>query len=80
MHYPFPFFFKFYSHNCYFYITIQTIQIHIAATNYMSVFYLCFGIEKKSFVRKKKLLGVEQNSIDMYVGKSIMHYLTVIKE
>jgi len=46
-------FFKFYSHNCYFYITIQTIQIHIAATNYMSMFYLFFGIEKKSFVRKK---------------------------
>ena len=62
------FFFKFYSHNCYFYITIQTIQIHIAATNYMSMFYLFFGIEK-SFVRKKILLGVEQNSIDMYVGK-----------
>jgi len=31
-------FFKFYSHD--FYITIQTIQIHIAATNYMSMFYL----------------------------------------
>ena len=45
--------FKFYSHNCYIYITIQTIQIHIAATNYMSMFYLFFGIEKKSFVRKK---------------------------
>ena len=41
------YFFKFYSHNCYFYITIQTIQIHIAATNYMSMFYLFFGIEKK---------------------------------
>jgi len=32
------------------------------------MFYLFFGIEKKSFVRKKILLGVEQNSIDMYVG------------
>ena len=41
------FFFKFYSHNCYFNITIQTIQIHIAATNYMPMFYLFFGIEKK---------------------------------
>ena len=36
----------------------------------MSMFYLFFGIEKReSFVRKKILLGVEQNSIDMYVGK-----------
>ena len=43
----FIFIFKFYSHNCNFYITIQTIQIHIAATNYMSMFYLFFGIEKK---------------------------------
>ena len=43
----FLFFFKFYSHYCYFYITIQTIQIHIAATNYMSMFYLFFGIEKR---------------------------------
>ena len=66
------FFFKFYSHNCNFYITIQTIQIHIAATNYMSMFYLFFGIEKKSFVKKTKLLGVEQNSIDMYVGKTFL--------
>ena len=64
------FVFKFYSHNCYFYITIRTLQIHIAATNYMSMFYLFFGIEKKSFVRKKILLGVEQNSIDMYVGEN----------
>ena len=61
------FFFKIYSHNCYFYITIQTIQIQIAATNYMSMFYLFFGIEQKSFVTL--LLGMEQNSIDMYVGK-----------
>ena len=38
----------------------------------MSMFYLFFGIEKKkSFVRKKLLLGVEQNSIDMYVGKCL---------
>jgi len=43
------FFFKFYSHNCYFYITIQTIQIHIAATNYMSLFHLFVGIKKKEF-------------------------------
>ena len=41
--------FKFYSHNCYFDITIRTIQIHIAATNYMYMFYLFFGIEKKEF-------------------------------
>ena len=34
----------------------------------MSMFHLFFGIEKKSFVRKKILLGVEKNSIDMYVG------------
>ena len=46
----------------------------------MSMFYLFFGIEKKSFVRKNILLGVEQNSKDMYMGKTIMHYLTVIKE
>ena len=31
-------------HNCYFYITIRTIQIHIAATNYMSMFHLFFGM------------------------------------
>ena len=64
----FCFFFKFYSHNCYFYITIQTIQIHIEATNYMSMFYLFFGIEKKEFCQKKILLWVKQTSIDMYVG------------
>ena len=38
----------------------------------MSMFYLFFGIEKKSFVKKTKLLGVEQNSIDMYVGKTFL--------
>ena len=41
----------------------------------MSMFYLFFGIEKKSFVREKILLGVEQNSIDMYVGKNIFERL-----
>ena len=35
----------------------------------MSMFYLFFGIEKKEFCWKKILLGVEQNSIDMYVGE-----------
>ena len=36
----------------------------------MSMFYLFFwNRKKKSFVRKKILLGVEQNSIDMYVGE-----------
>jgi len=36
----------------------------------MSMFYLFFwNRKKKSFVRKEKLLGVKQNSIDMYVGK-----------
>ena len=34
---------------CNLYITIQTIQIHIAATNYMHMFYLFFGIEKTEF-------------------------------
>ena len=37
------------------------IIVTIAATNYMSMFYLFFGLEKI-------LLGVKQNSIDMYVG------------
>ena len=33
---------------------MQTIQIHIAATNYMSMFYLFFGIEKKEVKLEKK--------------------------
>ena len=38
----------------------------------MSMFYLFFGIEKKKeFCSKKNLLGVKQNSIDMYVGENI---------
>ena len=36
------FFFKICSHNCYIYITIQIIQINIAATNYMAMFYFLF--------------------------------------
>ena len=52
------FFFKFYSHNCYCYITIRTIQIHIAATNYMSMFYLFFGIEiKRVLIEKNTFRG-----------------------
>ena len=63
-------FFKFCSHNCYFYITIQTIQIHIAATNYMSMLHSFFGIEKKELIWQKKILvGVKKDSIDRYVGK-----------
>ena len=38
----------FYSHNCYIYITIQTIQIHIAATNYMTMFNLFLENQKKN--------------------------------
>jgi len=42
----------------------------------MSMFYLFFGIEKKRVLLEKKiLLGVEQNSIDMYVGKNIFKRL-----
>ena len=40
----------------------------------MSKFYLFFGIEKRVLLEKKILLGVEQNSIDMYVGKNILNY------
>ena len=39
----------------------------------MSMFYLFFGIEKKEVLLEIKiLLGVEQNSIDMYVGKTFL--------
>ena len=42
----------------------------------MSMFYVFFwNRKKKSFVRKEKLLGVKQNSIDMYVGKNIFKRL-----
>ena len=42
----------------------------------MYMFYLFFwNRKKKSFVRKKILLGVKQNSIDMYVGENIFKRL-----
>ena len=41
-------FYKFYSHNCYIYITIQTIQIHVAAT--ISMFYSIGMYAGKTFL------------------------------
>ena len=60
-------FFKLYSHNCYISFTIQTLQLHIAVTNYMSIFLR----NRKVLIYKKKYFkGEKNNSIDMYVGKT----------
>ena len=41
----------------------------------MSMFYFIFGIEKKRVLLEKKLLRVQKNSIDMYVGENIFKRL-----
>ena len=50
-------------------VTIQTIRIHIAAIDYMSMFYYCFNRKRVNF-EKNTFRGEQNNSIDMYVGKT----------